>query len=103
MNEKNDGGAAFPFGVKVISRNPYGERPDRVESQNEPGMTLRDYFAGQALAGLCANEVRRAAVSKALREADPAQDSLEREADGCATYARYCYVLADAMLAEREK
>lgn len=25
------------------------------ESVDNPGMTLRDYFAGQALAGLCAN------------------------------------------------
>ena len=34
----NDGGAAFP-----------------ILRSDQPGMTLRDWFAGQALAGLCAN------------------------------------------------
>lgn len=29
---------------------------DWVENRREPGMRLRDYFAGQALAGLCADD-----------------------------------------------
>jgi hypothetical protein len=40
MSTINDGGPAFPF-------DGYGERV--------PGMTLRDWFAGQALAGMLAN------------------------------------------------
>lgn len=36
----NDGGPAFPHGDRGV--NPY------------PGMSLRDYFAAQALSGLCA-------------------------------------------------
>lgn len=48
----------------------------------EPGMTLRDYFAGQALIGiLAAGRV---------------------DVDASET-ARVCHNLADAMLAEREK
>jgi hypothetical protein len=45
------------------------------------GMTLRDWFAGQALAGIMAQS------SQALLTAD----------------ARFCYEMADAMLAERAK
>ena len=41
MNNENNGGQAFPV-VEI----------DGVWST---GMTLRDYFAGQALAGICAN------------------------------------------------
>ena len=58
----NDGGAAFP--VMYVSE----------------GMTLRDYFAGQALAGMLA---------------DP-------ECDGNgASMAKSSYQLADAMITER--
>jgi len=46
------------------------------------GMSLRDWFAGQALAGMCANH----------------------EFDGNATdYARDAFSWADAMLSERDK
>lgn len=50
-----------------------------------PGMSLRDWFAGQALAGLLA--------------------SIEHESFIGATdvLARSCYAQADAMLAERDK
>lgn len=40
----NDGGAAFP---------QISELGDIAVTS--PGMTLRDWFAGQALAGICAN------------------------------------------------
>ena len=47
MNKKNDGGQAFPRSMSNMGgeHSPYG--PD--------GMTLRDWFAGQALAGLIAS------------------------------------------------
>lgn len=41
MNKIYDGGPAFPAHSDIIGHTE--------------GMTLRDYFAGQALAGLCAN------------------------------------------------
>ena len=44
-NEIKDGGAAFP----PLDNTGYGLM------LRESGMTLRDYFAGQALAGICAN------------------------------------------------
>lgn len=42
-NEINDGGPAFPCPVGHMS------------CAHPEGMSLRDWFAGQALAGLCAN------------------------------------------------
>jgi hypothetical protein len=39
----NDGGPAFPMTGEGCHNPLY----------SQPGMTLRDYFAGQALAGLC--------------------------------------------------
>ncbi len=46
----------------------------------QSGMTLRDYFAGQALVGICS---RGEAKSR--------------------TQAQYAYEIADAMMAERDK
>lgn len=48
-------------------------------------MTLRDYFAGQSLAGMMATRVGPA------HKFHPIED------------AQHCYRIADAMLAEREK
>lgn len=46
-SEIDDGGPAFP-----MCGEPYGD-PDDVRWT--PGMTLRDYFAAKALAGMLAN------------------------------------------------
>jgi hypothetical protein len=70
MSGVKDGGPAYP----VICE----------EWPNQPGMTLRDWFAGQALAGLLASGGK---YSKGF------------ECKG----AEECYAQADAMLAEREK
>ena len=72
---KNDGGQAFP---NTYERNlPQGRR-----TVSTGGMTLRDYFAGQALIGIVKlNE------SRFWPEDD----------------AKRCYEIADAMIAERNK
>jgi hypothetical protein len=46
----DDGGPAFPQRVHYI-----GEKGDPSVEWGSPGMSLRDWFAGQALTGLCAN------------------------------------------------
>lgn len=68
------GGAAFPI--------PYSGMPGQPDAEH--GMTLRDWFAGQALAGYFANRDT------------PHRNCGEDE-------ARYIYEMADAMLAIREK
>ena len=64
MTRNKTGGAAFPL------ESDYG---------SQPGMTLRDYFAGQALVGLV------------VLKGKPEYQALA------------AYMLADAMIAEREK
>lgn len=54
-----------------------------------PGMTLRDWFAGQTLMGMCGNS-------------DIAKAAMETGNAG-ATLAESAYDMADAMLAQRAK
>lgn len=77
---KPSGGPAFPV-VQTIQTNPgdYGFAPPPQE-----GMTLRDYFAGQALAGNCGFPTGPEGV----------------QASDLAVEA---YRIADAMLEAREK
>ena len=78
---KDDGGPAFPF-----TPNEQQKLPDGTWDQNtdfgEPGMCLRDWFAGQALAGMLVSE-----------KSPEAWDELSE----CA------YEVADAMIAESRK
>lgn len=73
---KKDGGTAFPVFKK---KKMLCEVP-------ENGMTLRDYFAGQALSGISAH-----VVGAKVRNG-------ETHAQAC---ARWSYEQADAMLAAR--
>lgn len=73
---KNDGGPAFPV----------SERRDEdgcLVRFDEPGMSLRDWFAGMALWGGIGNWIGSNA--------------------SLASLGTRCYEAADAMLAEREK
>lgn len=90
---KTDGGAAFPTLTQVEkflgnfvgtsgTRNTYVREHKLVE-----GMSLRDYFAGQALSAIAADpDVRGAEDVRAY-----------------VPVARMAYAIADAMLREREK
>jgi hypothetical protein len=62
MNDKNTGGPAFP--VPGLHRSDYNN-----------GMSLRDYFAANAMQGFCGNPANRDALPKeiafaAYRQAD---------------------------------
>ena len=77
---KDDGGPAFP----VSAAGYYESRgPEAVPVLVPiPGMSLRDWFAGQALNGWMANT-----------------ETIGSAADA----AKYCYELAEGLLAERAK
>ena len=82
-----DGGPAFPKLERSIpeSLNVRGARIDYVH-RSAGGMTLRDYFAGQALAGALA-----AMTDPNVRITD------------VGLVSKRAYHFADAMLAERER
>ena len=75
MREINDGGTAFPSHWMDFQPTT-GEQ---VIREQFPGMSLRDYFAGQVLSGLVGGTI------------GPDQD------------AEYAYITADAMIAARNK
>jgi len=78
----NDGGGAFP--------GPSDYRQDGSPIyMGQTGMTLRDYFAGQALAGWLASYGEN-------MEHPSANGTIE-------TVAKHAYEMADAMLAARSK
>lgn len=77
MNTPNDGGPATPIpGHVQINANTVREL-----AYLSTGLSIRDYFAGQALVGLLAGQ--RAGTNE--------------------MFSRDAYRIADAMLAEREK
>jgi hypothetical protein len=74
--ERKDGGPAFPSEGEGHGDPKY----------HSPGMSLRDWFAGQA-------------IGSALACMNP----ITIEPDANAKLARMAYALADAMLSERQK
>ena len=80
--DKKTGGTAYP----VVS--PLGEQ--------HSGMMLRDFFAGQALAGLSAT------VDDSVYDEKRGTVEEWRENERRIT-AEYCYKVADSMIAERKK
>lgn len=75
---KDNGGPAFPFDAGDAQNDWY-------VTEQHPGMSLRDWFAGQAMTGWLA--------SYSPEDMAPVPEKV----------AKFFYSLADAMLAEREK
>jgi hypothetical protein len=73
MSMVNDGGPAFPV--------PVGTVYDSLAQSPEPGMSLRDYFAGQAI--------------KVLMPQQEVRDTQEH-------ISAWAYTMADAMLRARD-
>ena len=96
---KNDGGPAFPLALlketkadtkKFLEWLGVATLDEMPGTNGDHGMSLRDYFAGQAVPAVlafCKPQSNKLAVAK-MMAAVTATDS---------------YLLADAMLAEREK
>lgn len=78
MTTKTDGGPAFPFGqISETTGQP-------VNGFYDPGMSLRDWFAGLAMQGLLAAQIH---------------GFNDRPANG--PFASMAYEMADAMLKAR--
>lgn len=85
MNEIDDGGLAFP--VREAERfNPENNETHAIEQHW--GMSLRDYFAGQALVGLLAHKDTQSNGSSA--------------AEFARVGSAFAFVIADAMIAARK-
>ena len=79
MTQPNDGGPAFPRAGS-----------DCVKAQE--GMSLRDWFAGQALAGMGASDLEHSCIWQRFSDEVPAPDGI----------SELCYMMADAMLKEKD-
>ncbi len=88
-----NGGPAFPVNEPVTVYRDNSDRIGRiVAGPSTGGMSLRDYFAGQALVGW----VTRGAVKNIA-------DGLNTSgSNALPILAEGCYLLADAMLTARE-
>lgn len=89
MSAKTNGGPAFP--AQPIYQHPHGA----TGMSSQEGMTLRDWFAGQALGGMLAHGFL---PTEAMLSDEPFS---EKHADN--SYVACAYRIADAMLAERSK
>lgn len=62
MSERDDGGPAFPAADRIDPAPSLGEGWTLVSKQ--PGMSLRDYFAGQAMQSYLDDPACRSDVGK---------------------------------------
>lgn len=90
MSKQDDGGPAFPRrGLRILDEEG---SLDRAKSEpSTPGMSLRDWFAGQALSGIWAQMAGVTPEGLCPTEEIPLR------------LARAAYIQAEAMLAERAK
>ncbi len=77
-----------------MSTNDGGPAFAGLAGDDGAGMSLRDWFAGMAFQGMCANEVWCAEVKGWARD---------KNRDGRELIAKQAYELTDAMLTERDK
>ena len=83
--EKKGGGPAFASPMSQIVASPGSE-----VDHGSPGMTLRDWFAGQAMAAMIANGIDQTFAKLCNVKQEKAT-------------AHYAYEIADSMIAERDK
>ena len=89
-----DGGQAFPFIKPVLAKDENGLEI-HLGQEYVAGMTLRDYFAGQALVGISQIDDGRVWNEKCGKTYEAWCRNI-REMD-----AKLCYSYADAMIKER--
>ena len=93
----NDGGAAFPNEQWL-----WDNREGSYVVRSVGGMTLRDYFAGQALTQLIKREIREMRKDQVRMDCF-GDDESEEIPFHTSHIASESYAIADAMLAARER
>jgi len=94
VGQDKDGGAAFGGAYDTVifdASNTRGVAPSPMQFRSR-GMSIRDWFAGQALQGLLACPTTGNAKEDGVGDANHAD-----------RWARRSYAYADAMLAERSR
>jgi hypothetical protein len=86
IEQSKDGGPAFPCDPQMMRVSEDGS----IEAIGFRGMSLRDWFAGQSLAGINASRETFLAILKDRGRQDPLM-----------SVASAAYSMADAMLAAR--
>ena len=77
MSKPNDGGSAFP---RPYSHNPHPWFGVEGAVLEQEGMSLRQYYAGQAMLGLLASDIEGRLVTElAVERADALIAELEKE------------------------
>lgn len=89
--KKEDGEPAFP---RKRSQHMSMDGTGKIEDQPQNGMTLRDWFAGQAISGMLSNIDLIKGFTKA---------GGEKGLTGIETLTASAYVYADAMIKERSE
>lgn len=91
-----DGGSAFPYSptYKYPGSNGDSAWTDELTDGGTTGMTLRDYFAGQALVGFV-GMIDLHKIAALNSDADVTKKFV--------AFAKASYEMADAMLEAREK
>ncbi len=100
MNNKPDGGQAYPL-VYLSKGTKIEDGVLHIEMKGDNGMTLRDYFAGQALAGMMSAWYERHEGEEGSTGTWP-HSAMEREQER-EQVAEDCYNMSDAMIAARDK
>lgn len=90
----DDGGPAFPVLCDYIDGKPRGMQTHNRGGWHEE-LSMRDYFAGQAIAGAAFQ------LSSALAEENSGKLDIDRTAGVTVGLAGIAYLLADAMIAAR--